>query len=103
MKKRIMNYHRPRHGRLTNLTALLAAALCLCAVALCGADKDKKKAVWDPAKLPPASDKKGVAYEKDIKPIFERSCVACHTSKMDKPAGQLVLDADDVAIKTQNP
>src|SRR6266508_4212601 len=86
MNKRIMNYLRPRHGMRTNLTALLAAALGLCAVALSGADSDKKKAVWDPAKLPAASDKKGLTYEKDIKPLFEKSCVKCHSG--DKPRSE---------------
>lgn len=36
-----------------------------------------------------------VEYHRDIKPIFERSCVACHSHKMDKPAGGLVLDDDE--------
>jgi hypothetical protein len=35
-----------------------------------------------------------VEYRRDIRPIFERSCVACHTSKPAKPAGNLVLDDD---------
>jgi hypothetical protein len=35
-----------------------------------------------------------VEYHRDIKPIFERSCVACHTKKAEKPAGGLVLDDD---------
>src|SRR5581483_7308316 len=35
-----------------------------------------------------------VEYHRDIKPILERSCVACHTGKSDKPAGGLVLDDD---------
>lgn len=33
-----------------------------------------------------------VEYHRDIKPILERSCVACHTKASDKPAGGLVLD-----------
>jgi hypothetical protein len=37
---------------------------------------------------------KNVDYYRDIRPIFERSCVACHTGKSDKPAGNLVLDDD---------
>src|SRR5262249_39866602 len=37
---------------------------------------------------------KNVEYFRDIKPIFERSCVACHTRKAEKPAGDLVLDDD---------
>jgi hypothetical protein len=35
-----------------------------------------------------------VEYHRDIKPIFERSCVACHTGQSGKPAGGLVLDDD---------
>jgi len=45
---------------------------------------------------------KNVEYHRDIKPIFERSCVACHTQKWDKPAGQLVLD-DERLVDAQNP
>jgi hypothetical protein len=37
---------------------------------------------------------KNVEYYRDIRPIFERSCVACHTQKSEKPAGGLVLDDD---------
>src|SRR5262249_22509576 len=37
---------------------------------------------------------KDVEYHRDVRPIFERSCVACHTQKAEKPAGKLVLDDD---------
>jgi len=37
---------------------------------------------------------KNVEYFRDVKPILDRSCVACHTAKWDKPAGNLVLDDD---------
>jgi len=43
-----------------------------------------------------------VEYFRDIKPILDRSCVACHTQKSGKPAGNLVLD-DDRMVATQNP
>jgi hypothetical protein len=33
-----------------------------------------------------------VEYFRDVKPILDRSCAACHTSKAAKPAGNLVLD-----------
>jgi hypothetical protein len=33
-----------------------------------------------------------VEYHRDIRPIFERSCVACHGGKSATPAGNLVLD-----------
>jgi hypothetical protein len=35
-----------------------------------------------------------VEYWRDVRPIFARSCAACHTRKADKPAGNLVLDDD---------
>ncbi|MFO0864909.1 MAG: hypothetical protein U0744_09695 [Gemmataceae bacterium] len=43
-----------------------------------------------------------VEYFRDVKPILDRSCVACHTQKWEKPAGNLVLD-DDRIVKAQNP
>jgi len=33
-----------------------------------------------------------VEYHRDIKPILQRSCVACHGGKAEEPAGGLVLD-----------
>jgi hypothetical protein len=40
-----------------------------------------------------------VEYFHDIQPIFQRSCVSCHTSRKDaEPAGNLDLDADDEMI-----
>ena len=51
----------------------------------------------DTSKLPPASDKKGVAYEKDIKPIFETSCVKCHGDQ--KPKGKLSLNSLEGVLK----
>jgi hypothetical protein len=37
---------------------------------------------------------KDVEYHRDVKPIFQRSCVACHSKDAEKPAGKLVLDDD---------
>jgi hypothetical protein len=37
---------------------------------------------------------KNVEFYRDIKPILDRSCAACHTSVSGKPAGNLVLDDD---------
>jgi Planctomycete cytochrome C len=51
----------------------------------------------DAAKLPPASDKKGVTYVADIKPILEKSCVKCHSGE--KPKGHLKLDALEGVLK----
>ena len=35
---------------------------------------------------------KNVEYYRDVKPILDRSCVACHTQKNEQAAGDLVLD-----------
>ncbi len=44
---------------------------------------------------------KTVEFFRDVKPILDRSCVACHTSKWEKPAGHLVLDDDQpLALRT---
>jgi Hydrazine synthase alpha subunit middle domain len=41
-----------------------------------------------------------VEYYRDIVPLFERSCVACHTGKSARPAGNLVLDDHTVNART---
>jgi hypothetical protein len=43
-----------------------------------------------------------VEYFRDVKPIFEQSCVACHSKATEQPAGNLVLD-DETIIKARNP
>jgi hypothetical protein len=67
--------------------------------------KDESGQKWD------AKDETGLRYADgiqnvefflDVKPIFERSCVACHTQKWEKPAGKLVLD-DYSPTKAENP
>jgi hypothetical protein len=35
---------------------------------------------------------KDVEFHRDVKPILDRSCTACHTRNWEKPAGNLVLD-----------
>lgn len=62
----------------------------------------KKWDVKDETGVRYESGPKTVEYHRDIKPIFERSCNACHTQKWEKPAGQLVLD-DDTLVSAQNP
>ena len=48
--------------------------------------------------LPPASTKTGVTFATDIKPIFDASCVKCHTSTGTRPpAAKLALDSLTVA------
>ncbi len=49
-------------------------------------------------KLPPAADKKGLTYEKDIKPIFQKSCLECHGP--DKQKGRVRLDSLEATLKS---
>lgn len=44
----------------------------------------------DVTKLPPPSTRQGLTFDKDIKPLFEKSCVDCHGAE--KPKGKLRLD-----------
>jgi Planctomycete cytochrome C len=59
-----------------------------------GRAADKKV---DVSKIPPASDTKGVTYSKDIKPMFEKSCIKCHGPEKQK--GKLRLDSLDAVLK----
>lgn len=61
---------------------------------LCQAQDEEYK--LDPTKLPPAAQKT-VRFEKDIKPIFEKSCFECHGPKRQK--GDYRLDQKEIAIK----
>jgi hypothetical protein len=45
----------------------------------------------DLSKLPPAADRKGVTYEKDIRPLLEASCFRCHGEE--RPRDGLRLDS----------
>ena len=45
----------------------------------------------DLSKLPPPSTRKDVTYEKDIKPLFEASCIKCHGAE--RPKAGLRLDS----------
>ena len=51
----------------------------------------------DLSKLPPASDKTGVTYAKDIRPLFVASCLRCHGGQQQK--GSLRLDRLESVLK----
>jgi mono/diheme cytochrome c family protein len=51
----------------------------------------------DVSKLPPAATKQGLTFEKDIKPMFEKSCVKCHGAEKQK--GKLRLDTLEATLK----
>ena len=69
-------------------------------------DRDESKQEWD------ADDSSGLRFEdaavvnveywRDVRPIFTRSCVACHSGRDGKtPAGNLDLDADGEQVKSE--
>jgi mono/diheme cytochrome c family protein len=45
---------------------------------------------------------KNVEFFRDIKPILQRSCVACHTKEAKDPPGNLVLDDDKPIVAIVN-
>src|SRR5262245_18775741 len=51
----------------------------------------------DLSKLPPASKQTGVTYAKDIRPMFEVSCLRCHGD--DKPKAGLRLGTLEDVLK----
>ncbi len=61
--------------------------------------KDESGKKWDAKDetgLRHAKGVKNVEFFRDIKPILDRSCAACHTGTSDEPAGNLVVDADKI-------
>ncbi|MFO0966187.1 MAG: hypothetical protein U0793_11470 [Gemmataceae bacterium] len=57
-----------------------------------GDESGKRWDVKDETGLRFVKGVKDVEFHRDVKPILDRSCVACHTHKAEKPAGNLVLD-----------
>lgn len=70
-------------------TILGTAIIGLSLASVIAADVDMKK-------VPPASTRKDVTFDKDIKPIFEKSCFKCHGTEKQK--GKLRVDSIE-AIK----
>lgn len=52
----------------------------------------------DESKLPPPSTRTGITFDKDIKPLFERSCVECHGTE-GRPKARLRLDTLEWVMK----
>ncbi len=79
-----------------NLTlAGIGVSLSLSLLAAAAADKKEKQ--LDLSKLPPPSAAKNVTYDKDIKPIFQKSCFKCHGAEKQK--GKLRIDSLPAALK----
>jgi hypothetical protein len=74
-------------------TTALAVAFGLTVAALA----DDAKPAANVGTLPLDSSKQGVTYATDIKPIFDQSCVKCHSGE--KPKAKLRLDSLDGALK----
>jgi hypothetical protein len=65
---------------------------------------DRSQKQWDDEGLTGLRYEKGVKnveYYRDIKPILDRSCVACHSQKSEQPPADLVLD-DDKTVDLPN-
>ena len=75
----------------------IGAALVLPLVSSNGQDKPKKTIAVDIRKLPPPSDRQGLTYAADIKPILDESCVKCHGAE--KPKAKLRLDSLEGTLK----
>jgi len=71
-------------------TSLVLVGLLGSAVSLIAGDVDLSK-------LPPASTRTNVTYDADIKPMFQTSCVRCHSGS--KPAGGLKLGTLEGVLK----
>ena len=65
--------------------------------------RDESKRRWDSADETGLrfadSSVVNVEYRRDIRPILERSCVACHTHTADSPPAGLVLDDDHLGTQ----
>lgn len=72
-------------------TVLTLAACASITSIVVGADSP------DISKLPPASDKKGLTFDADIKPMLEKSCIKCHGAE--KPKGKYRVDSKEAFIK----
>jgi hypothetical protein len=67
--------------------------------------KDESGQKWDAADETGLKFAKGVVdveYWRDVRPILQRSCAACHSAKADAPAGNLVLDDDAIVPSKQH-
>jgi hypothetical protein len=70
---------------------------CLAAVLASGVALAADAVQVDVSKLPPPATKAGVTYDKDIKPILEKSCVKCHSG--DRPKGRYDMTTLEGVIK----
>jgi hypothetical protein len=65
------------------------SVLCALTIVYSGTQAADKKP--DMSKVPPPSDRKGLTFAKDVKPLLEKSCLKCHSG--DKPKGKYRMDS----------
>lgn len=51
----------------------------------------------DLKKLPPPASKTGLVYDKDVKPLLEKSCLKCHGG--DRPKSKYRIDTLEALVK----
>ncbi len=72
-------------------------SLGLCVAAACAAHA--ADITVDVSKLPPASAKKGVTFDTDIKPLFDKACFKCHGPETEKPKGKFKAWTRELVLK----
>ena len=80
-------------------TTLLLAGMTLAFTPVFAAEGDAPaapKPAPTPKTLPPASTKTGLTFDKDVKPLFDASCIKCHGEQ--KPKGELNLTTRDTTL-----
>ena len=76
--------------KINSLTVLRLAAIAALALA-------STATAVDLSKLPPAAKQEGVTFDKDIKPLFEASCIKCHGAE--RPTAGLRLTTLENVLK----
>ena len=84
-----------REPRIIAMKSILLTSGFVLGLSLLTASAAPKKV--DVSKLPPVSDKAGVTYATDMKPIFQKACVKCHGPEKQK--ANLRLDSLAAALK----
>ena len=85
------------HIKVMSYSKLPAAMMAGIALSIATHAAEESAAYAVRKELPPVSTKKGVTFDKDIKPLFEASCLKCHGPE--KAKGDLHLDTREGVLK----
>jgi mono/diheme cytochrome c family protein len=55
--------------------------------------------LWGLGVLPVCADEGAMLFEKSVRPLFERKCFECHSSKADELKGNLKLETAELVLK----